>query len=193
MSRPLQYVILVVAAVGALVFGMQIAKHQRGDRADRADYNGETAAKYAAEASGELPTSFAAFEMQDVNGATRNSSEWQGKTLLVNFWATWCAPCREEIPVFSAVSKTWAERGLEVVGIALDDAQKVRRFGDEIGLDYHSLIAGRDSGFELLERHNPTSALPFSLLVAPDGRIIERKLGIWHAADLDAVLEKHLP
>jgi len=169
--------------VGALVLGMEIAERQRG---------GEAPA-HAGLPSKDLPTSFDAFEMQDANGALRNSSEWQGRTLLVNFWATWCAPCREEIPVFSAVAKTWSERGLVVVGIALDEADAVRRFGDEIGLDYPSLIAGRDSGYALLERHNPTGALPFSLLVAPDGRIIESKLGLWHAKDLDTALEKHLP
>ncbi len=181
LTRSTQLIILVVAGIGALATGIQLSRSMHDDRV------GAAPRPVAA-----VPSSFAPLTLPDVNGVSVDSSEWAGQTLLINFWASWCAPCREEIPVFARIGAQFQDRGLKVIGIALDDAQTARRLGDEIGLDYLSLVAERDAGYSLLEQYNPGGALPFSLLVTPDGKIIDHKLGIWHAQPLTQAVEAAL-
>jgi len=123
-----------------------------------------------------LPETLPPFTLEDTHGQMRSSDEWAGKVLVINFWATWCEPCREEM--------------LEIIGIAVDDAEAARRFGDDLGILYPSLIAGRDGGFELLEVHNPHGVLPFTLVVDGDGNITQRKIGVWTRDELEAAVAK---
>lgn len=181
LSRSTQLTILVVAGLGALVTGIQL-----GRTVDR-DGDAQTTQSVAA-----VPSKFTSLTLPDVTGAQVSSTQWSDKTVLVNFWASWCAPCREEIPTFSRISAQYEDRGLKVVGIALDDIETARRFGDEIGLDYLSLVAERDAGYSLLEQYNPGGALPFSMLVTPQGNIVDHKLGIWHLQPLTEAIESAL-
>lgn len=181
LSRSTQLIILFVAGLGALVTGVQLARTVDDD----AGHN-------AAHTSTAVPAKFAPLTLPDASGVSVSSNDWSGKTLLVNFWASWCAPCREEIPVFARIGKRYEERGLKVIGIALDDIETARRVGDEIGLDYLSLVAERDAGYSLLEQYNAGGALPFSLLVSPQGDIVDHKLGIWHLQPLTEAIEAAL-
>jgi len=183
MSRSLQLLILVIAGAGALFAGIYLSRH--------ADFR--SGASHEAPTAKAVPARLSPLTLPDVMGQSVSSSQWQGQTVLVNFWATWCAPCREEIPVFSQVGRKYADRGLKVVGIALDDLDMARRFGDEIGLDYQSLVAGRDEGYALMEHYNSAGALPFSMLVSPSGEIVAHKLGIWHLEPLTEAIEAALP
>jgi len=81
-------------------------------------------------------------------------------------------------------------QGVEIIGIALDEADAARQFGDSLGIEYPSLIAGKDGGFELLEMHNPHGVLPFTLVVDGEGNITERKLGVWSREELLAAVGK---
>jgi len=184
MSRPLQLLILVLAGAGALFTGIYLARQAN-------DYGNDVA--HEAPAAKGVPSHLKPLTLPDVTGRSVSSSEWQDKTVLINFWATWCAPCREEIPVFAELGRRYEPRGLKVVGIALDDLEMARRFGDEIGLDYLSLVAGRDGGYALMEQYNSAGALPFSMLVTPGGEIVEHKLGIWHLEPLTTAIEDALP
>ena len=74
--------------------------------------------------------------MPDVEGREQALGQWQGKVLVVNFWATWCAPCREEMPEFVRAQAELGGKGLQFVGIAVDQADKVRQFAQEIGINY---------------------------------------------------------
>jgi len=113
-----------------------------------------------------LPATLTPFTLEDSHGQMRSSDEWAGKVLVINFWATW----------------------FEIIGIAVDDAEAARRFGDDLGIVYPSLIAGRDGGFELLEIHNPHGVLPFTLVVDGDGNITQRKIGVWTRDELAAAV-----
>lgn len=157
---------------------------------------GILARRYYAEPTASLtdspPATLSAFRFEDVDGVERASEEWAGQHLLINFWATWCAPCREEIPLLVTMQDAYREQGLQVIGLALDFAEPTRRFGDELGINYPSLVPGRDQGFAILERYQPQALLPFSMLVNPKLEIVSRKLGAYEPGELRDAVEKLL-
>ncbi len=118
----------------------------------------------------------------DVDGRPRSLGEWSGRRLLVNFWATWCAPCREEMPALDQVRRERVGSGVEVVGIALDDAEAVRAFLARTPVSYPVLLAPADAPNPALAFGDTRGALPYSVLVGADGRIERQRLGGLDAA-----------
>jgi len=117
------------------------------------------------------------FQLLDTEKVQRNISEWDGKVLLVNFWATWCPPCKKEMPAFIELQEQYKEQGFQVIGIALDDMDSVTDFGDTLGVNYPLLIA-EYAGIELARDYgNKIGALPFSVFVGRDGKITLTKTG----------------
>lgn len=118
-----------------------------------------------------------AAQFTDLEGKTRRLAEWRGKVVVCNFWATWCPPCREEIPMLVALSKEMAPNGVEIVGIALDYAVKVEEFARDYKVTYPLLIAGPD-GIDLMRATgNQLGGLPYTAFLDRRGRIVHRKLG----------------
>jgi len=115
--------------------------------------------------------------LPDTAGHEQALAQWQGKVLVVNFWATWCVPCREEMPEFVRVQKELGGRGLQFVGIAIDDTEKVGRFARELGLNYPALVGGYGA-LELSKTlGNRLGALPFTVVVDRTGHIAHTQLG----------------
>ena len=124
----------------------------------------------------------------DLAGKRRPAAEWEGQVLVWNFWATWCAPCREEIPLLIATREKYKTLGVEVVGIAIDNAVKVREFSSSFAISYPVLLAGTD-GLEIMRKlGNNSGGLPYTLVVDRNGKVVHRKLGALKAGDLDVVL-----
>ncbi len=125
--------------------------------------------------------------MPDLAGKQVSIAQWKGKVLVVNFWATWCAPCREEIPDFVKLHHEFGSKGAQFVGIAADQADKVTQFANEFGIDYPLLI-GNAGALELARRvGNKTSSLPFTVVIDRNGKIVYRQLGILKPAKLRAL------
>jgi len=125
----------------------------------------------------------------DTDGRVRRLLDWRGSVLLCNFWATWCAPCREEVPMLVAAKQQWGASGFEVVGIGIDSADKIREFSKTYQVNYPVLIAD-GSALELLRRlGNRSGGLPYSVVVDRTGSIVRRHLGAMTAPDLRSVLE----
>lgn len=143
-------------------------------------------------AHSEVATTLPAFALQDMHGNTRHSSEWQGKTLLLNFWATWCPPCRKEIPLLMQAQKDYAAQGLQVIGIALEQAEPVLKYAEEIGLNYPSLVGSVDVIDLGNTLGNQIGALPFTVLIAANGDIIEAHMGELNQEQLTQLLNKAL-
>jgi thiol-disulfide isomerase/thioredoxin len=129
-----------------------------------------------------------AFSLNDMHGTPRQSSEWQGKTLLINFWATWCPPCRKEIPLLIDAQNRYADQGLQVIGIALEQAEPVRKYAKEMGINYPSL-AGSADVIDLGNRlGNQIGALPFTVMINADGKVLDTHMGELTLSELEALI-----
>lgn len=121
-----------------------------------------------------------------LNGKPQSLSHWHGKRVLLNFWATWCGPCRKEMPELSAAQTRY--EGVQVIGVALDQPQAVREYLKHTDVDYPILI-GIDADPEPTLRFGDTvGALPYSVLIGPDGKILRTKLGPFGSTELDGWL-----
>lgn len=120
----------------------------------------------------------------DLSGTTRRLVEWRGKALVCNFWATWCAPCREEMPLLDAAQQQYGPQGLQIVGIALDSAGNVQQFTSKVQVGYPILLADASAIDLMRELGNARGGLPFTVLLTRAGRLAEHKLGAYSQADL---------
>jgi thiol-disulfide isomerase/thioredoxin len=128
----------------------------------------------------------------DLQGNERSLTELQGQFLLVNFWATWCAPCLEEIPMLSELRRLHAGRGFEIVGIAIDQSDKVREMAAKLSIRYPVFLADV-RGLQLLrELGNSSGGLPYSVLLDPNLQPSARKLGALKRAEAEAMLSRAL-
>lgn len=124
----------------------------------------------------------------DLDGKPRRLAEWHGKILVCNFWATWCEPCREEIPLLIAARQKYGPSGVEIVGIAIDNAAKVRQFSSSFNISYPVLLAEAD-GLDLMRQlGNKSGGLPYTVIASRDGTPLQTKLGALKQADLDEIL-----
>jgi peroxiredoxin len=111
------------------------------------------------------------FELLSNKGEPVTNADFAGKTTLINFWATWCVPCRKEMPMLMELHSEYATRGFQVVGIALDEVQQVNRFIEEINISYPILVGEADVMATSAAFGNTTGVLPYSVLVDKDGII----------------------
>jgi len=118
-----------------------------------------------------------AISLPNTKGQEQSLGQWKGKVLVVNFWATWCVPCREEMPQFVKAQRDLGDRGLQIVGIAIDQPDKVDTFAGEIGLNYPTLIGGFGAMELSKTLGNGIGALPFTVIVDRSGRVIHTQLG----------------
>ena len=133
-----------------------------------------------------------AVSLPDADGHPQSLSQWRGRLLVVNFWATWCAPCREEMPMFVQAQAAHGAKGLQFVGIAVDDAVKVRQFAKEIGLNYPALIGGYGAMEMSKTLGNSVMALPFTIVIGPKGDVVLTQLGPVRAAQLERLVADFL-
>lgn len=139
-------------------------------------------------ASATLPDSY----WSNLDGGQNQLSEWQDKVLIVNHWATWCEPCRKEIPMFMEVQQQYAEQGVELIGIAHDDEQDVRRYVDSMGMDYPQLLAGNGTGQKWLAELGNNGSLPFTLVFDREGNLRAKKVGLMSESELRRAVESVL-
>jgi len=114
------------------------------------------------------------FTLTDLKGTSRSISEWDGKVILVNFWATWCPPCVRELPAFIQLYETYQDKGFTIIGVALDNKQDVIDFVDPMGVKYPILL-GDQKGIKLTQEYgNRLGVLPYTVVIDRNGRIVER-------------------
>ncbi len=132
------------------------------------------------------------FSLGSIDGNTVNAAEFDGQITLVNFWATWCGPCREEMPLLQATQERYATQGFRIVGIALDDVQRVRDYVAELGISYTILVGGPDVMQVNREYGNRVGGLPYSVLFDRAGTVRQRWFGPLKAAELTASVQRLL-
>ncbi len=126
------------------------------------------------------------FALPDLSGRLRRIDEWDGSVLVVNFWATWCAPCRKEIPEFVALQKKHGGQGLQFVGVALDEPEQVKPFARSFNINYPILVGGLDALAIGRDYGNRMGGLPYTVVVDRDGRVVYDKAGRVTTEDLTA-------
>lgn len=122
------------------------------------------------------------FSLPDMNGRKVDLASFKGKVIVLEFWATWCAPCREEIPVVNQIYKAYREKGLVVIGISLDrkPPQEVKKFLDEMQVEYLNVMGNE----ETLERYSqvanlgPIRGIPATFVIDRHGKICQRYMGL---------------
>jgi len=141
-------------------------------------------------ASDIAPGALFAATFADAKGERHALAEFQGKVIVVNFWATWCVPCREEMPAFARLQERWKARGVQFVGLANDDPAKVERFGRELQIPY-PLWVGSES-VETLSRRlgNRLGVLPHTVVINGGGQPILQKVGPYTELELDEKLRQ---
>lgn len=138
--------------------------------------------------SDQQPMPLPEFSFPDLNGTPQISSQWKGKIVVLNFWATWCPSCLKEIPAFMAMQTQYAEK-IQFVGIALDDLEAVKTFQQKTAVNYPLLISGDFAGFQLAKTlGNLISAIPYTVVVNRDGQVVYRHSGEISANELQAIV-----
>jgi len=179
----------VLAGVVAAFTGFAIQKHL-GDRTE--PIQPAQANRLTVSANELIGHARPAFTLPDLDGKPVSISHWDGNVVLINFWATWCPPCRREIPEFQQVRDQYAGRGFEIVGVAIDNRDSVIEFLTEAGVDYPQLLGERDAIGISREYGNRYGALPYSVLVGRDGRVEFVRPGELSGATLEAKVAKLL-
>lgn len=116
------------------------------------------------------------FLVADLDGQPISTAEWHGKVVLLNFWATWCPPCREEIPEMIELANRYKDR-LQIIGVSMDDGppEEVRQFAKEIGINYPIVMWSR----ELIREYGGVPGLPTSFVINPEGRVVQKHVGLY--------------
>jgi len=111
--------------------------------------------------------------LDDLQGQHHSLSEWQDKVILLNFWASWCGPCQQEIPALIRYQQQYADRGLQVIGIGVDEARPLHNVSRTFGINYPVLVAPGEQGYRLLSGWgNPQRMVPYSVLIARGGELL---------------------
>ncbi len=134
-----------------------------------------------------IPERVPDLELPDLEGHMHPISEWRGRPLLINFWATWCEPCRREIPLLASLHAQASPRGLQVLGIAVDFRDEVARYAKAVKLPYTTLVADDDSS--ALRVFGVGQGLPASVFADSQGRIVTVKTGELRPAETDLIVK----
>jgi thiol-disulfide isomerase/thioredoxin len=188
----MQKMLLIVATVLVLAVGTYFA-----DRATRVKAKADTPVMKSNDAKGYEPAP--ELTLKDLNGNDVSLSDFKGKLVLVNFWATWCEPCRMEIPWLIEMQRKYADKGFVILGIALDEEGKSavapwvakERFdvnGQKAPMDYRILIGNDDAA----EKFGGLFGYPTSVLISKDGKQIQRITGIISPDEMTKTIESQL-
>lgn len=132
------------------------------------------------------------FRLTDRSGEIRGIDQWDGQVVLINFWATWCPPCRREIPAFIEVRNHFHSEGFEIVGVAVDQMAAVDQFVASMKIPYPILVGQSDASEVSRLLGNGMGALPYSVLIDREGIVRFAKAGELSEKALVAELKKHL-
>jgi thiol-disulfide isomerase/thioredoxin len=135
-----------------------------------------------------VPAALWAASFRDLDGRAHALGEFQGRVVVVNFWATWCAPCREEMPGFQRLQAKWASQSVQFVGVSAEDPGKVAGFARNLGISYPLWVGGDEVG-ELSRRlGNRAGVLPHTVVLDRQGSVVAAKVGAYKEDELDAIV-----
>jgi len=130
-----------------------------------------------------------AAKLMGIDDKLQPFEQWRGKVLVVNFWATWCAPCREEIPGFIQFQERYRARGVQFVGVAIDQKERVAPYAKEMGINYPLMVGGLETMEFARELGNRRSVLPFTLVIDRAGTVNTAQVGMLRPDKLETLLK----
>jgi thiol-disulfide isomerase/thioredoxin len=130
---------------------------------------------------------YPSFTMNDIDGKPRDFSEWHGRHRMLNFWATWCAPCRREIPLLKEFQAEQGDAGILIMGIAVDYPEEVARYAENVEFNYPILVGQEDAMAVAESSGVQFIAMPFTMFVTRDGKFLSAFIGELHRSHLDTV------
>jgi thiol-disulfide isomerase/thioredoxin len=186
----------VAAGVTLVALGVLAGVGLQRGLAPRATLRPQTTAAHAPPRPGTssrrvVPTVLPDLALSDPAGVSHRLTEWAAHPLILNFWATWCEPCRREIPLLIRLRHERAAAGLEVVGIAVDFRAAVIEYARDAGIDY-PLLVGESDGLEAVNAFGMPLVFPFSVFADARGRIVALKVGELHRDEADFILDRVL-
>ncbi len=174
---PVVIVVLAMVVSLMLVFGFRLARRSSsGSAALTGDLKGRAAPDFA---------------LQSLDGKTVRLSDFRGKAVLLNFWATWCQPCKIEMPWFADLQKKYGAQGLQVLGIAAEDTsspEDIAKFAKNLGVDYPILL-GKES---VAEAYGGVQFLPATFYIGRDGQVVEKVFGLKGKGEIEDNIKKAL-
>lgn len=129
-----------------------------------------------------------AMSLPDLQSKPQRLNQWRGKVLVVNFWATWCAPCREEIPIFVKLQDKYGTKGLQFVGISIDQIDKTSEFARNFKINYPTLIGSLDTVEVSRQAGNKRGVLPYTVILDRKGQIVATEFGGLTLEKLESLL-----
>jgi len=173
--NPLALVVVAVVAAGMLYFGFHTARRSGTDHPPGVLGYGTPAPN---------------FTLETLDGKNVSLSDYRGKAVLVNFWATWCGPCKIETPWLVELQNQYGSQGLQVVGVAMDDSGKdeIAKFAKDMGVNYPVLLGKEAVG----DAYGGVPALPESFFVGRDGKITDRIIGLKGRGEIEDSVKKAL-
>ena len=136
-----------------------------------------------------VPVQVPDFTLPDLAGTPRRLSDWVGRTLVINFWATWCEPCRREIPLLESIQRENRNKNLEIVGIAVDHPDSVQKIVKDLKIEYPVLV-GEKGGLAAVSAFGMDTELPFTVFADRGGRIVTLKVGELHRDEATFILAR---
>lgn len=139
--------------------------------------------------SAAVPERSISFTLPDLEGEPHSLAEWDGKVRLVNFWATWCAPCRREIPLLKQTQADHAADNLQIIGVAVDFTEDVIAYAETADFNYPILVGQDDAMAAATASGVAFVGLPFTMVIAPDGTLLKTHMGEILAEDIDTIVD----
>ncbi|MCH8552782.1 MAG: TlpA family protein disulfide reductase [Natronospirillum sp.] len=185
---------LMFIAIGLYVTAIALIWILRSGTGEPATALGRTALETDAAAQNwarrQITDALPSFRLPDLDGHPRDSEEWQGRLLVINVWATWCAPCREEVPLLIDLQNQYDPKVLTVLGLSLDDPAPVARFAEDFGINY-PLLVGSDEVREVTRQFGSDQlGLPHTFFVDTEGTIVDFHLGLITPEQMERLIER---
>jgi peroxiredoxin len=177
--NPLALVVAAVVIAGMLYFGYHAAQRSSSTQVSGNTFSGITKSAPAPD-----------FTLQSLDGKSVTLSDLRGKAVLLNFWATWCSPCKIEMPWFVELQNEYGSQGLQIVGVAMDDSSKedIAKFAKDMGVNYPVLLGKEAVG----EEYGGVPALPESFFIGRDGKIVDKIIGLKGKGEIEDAIKKAL-
>lgn len=181
----MQKILIVLVLVAAAVGGWFLQQRTR-EEAPPPPVADTTAAPV--EDTAAAPEGPIAFTLPDLDGNARSLAEWDGEARLVNFWATWCAPCRREIPLLKQTQAEHGDGNLQVIGVAVDQREAVLAYAKSTDFNYPILV-GQDEAIAAAEKAGvPFIGLPFTLVISAEGELVKTHMGEIVAEQIEQIV-----